>query len=256
MASVSAHRKVVAVIMTYNCARLVRKAHDQIPKELVDDIIATDDASSDDSHDEAVALGIPAYRNEKNKGYGGNLKTGFRLALERGADYIVEVHGDGQFHTSSLAHAVPLMERGAGLILGSRFIVPGKAREKGMPLVRYLANRGLSFIDRLVLRLPLSEFHTGFRIYSRELLSKVPWEDNSDDYLFSFQIIAQAAYAGVPVGEVPVEADYHGEHTSHSLSGASVYAVRTFEVLAHYLLAKSHLRHNRLFPPARRTKEP
>jgi len=240
--------KVAAVIMTYNCASMVPRAYAQIPKHLVDDIIATDDGSKDGSHEAAKALGIAAFHHAPNRGYGGNLKEGLRIALGRGADYVVEVHGDGQFGTAALEPAMEHIGRGAGLILGSRFIVPGRARELGMPLVRYLANRGLSTFDRLVLRLPLSEFHTGFRIYSRAFLSKVPWEDNSDDYLFSFQIIAQAAWAGVPVAEVPVEADYRGEHTSHSLRGASVYAVRTFEVLGEYLLAKAGVRFSRTFP--------
>jgi len=170
------------------------------------------------------------------------------LALERGAGYIVEVHGDGQFDPAAIRAAAPLMEQGIQFILGSRFIVPGRARELGMPLIRYLANRGLSFFDRVVLGLPFSEFHTGFRIYSRELLRRVPWEQNSDDYLFSFQIIAQAAYSGASVGEVPVEADYRGGHTSHSVRGASIYAFQTFGVLAQFLLARSRLRHSTLFP--------
>jgi len=234
--------------MTYNCARLVPMAYRNIPKDLVDEIIATDDGSRDDSHEVAKGLGIPAFRHTPNRGYGGNLKAGLRLALERGADYIVEVHGDGQFDPGAIRAATPLMQRGVQFILGSRFIVPGRARELGMPLIRYLANRGLSFFDRRVLGLPFTEFHSGFRIYSRELLRRVPWERNSDDYLFSFQIIAQAAHAGVSVGEVPVEADYRGDHTSHSVRGASIYAFQTFGVLGQFLLARSRLRYNPIFP--------
>jgi glycosyltransferase involved in cell wall biosynthesis len=240
--------KVIAVLMTYNCAHLVSKAYAQIPLHVVDDVLATDDGSKDGSHEAAKDLGIPAYRHEPNRGYGGNLKAGLRLAFERGADYVVEVHGDGQFHPAALELAVPYIDQGVEFILGSRFMVPGRARENGMPWIRYAANRGLSFIDRLVLRLAFTEFHTGFRIYSRKFMSRVAWEDNADDYLFSFQIIAQAAYAGASVAEVPVEADYHGEHTSHSVRGAAVYAVRTFEVLAKYLLARWGIYHTRSFP--------
>ncbi|MCE9556235.1 MAG: methyltransferase domain-containing protein [Planctomycetes bacterium] len=240
--------KIIAVLMTYNCARLVPKAYQQIPLHLVDEVLATDDGSRDGSHEAAVELGIPAFRHTPNRGYGGNLKEGIRLALARGADYIVEVHGDGQFHPRALELAYPLILEGYEFIIGSRFMIPGRARENGMPLIRWTANRGLSLIDRAVLGLPFSEFHTGFRIYSRKLLQRVAWEDNADNYLFSFQIIAQAAYARARAAEVPVEADYRGDHTSHSLRGASVYAVRTFEVLGQYVLARSGLYHPRIFP--------
>ena len=240
--------KIIAVLMTYNCARLVPKAYQQIPLHLVDEVLATDDGSRDGSHEAAIQLGIPAFRHTPNRGYGGNLKEGIRLALERGADYIVEVHGDGQFHPRALELAHPLILDGYEFIIGSRFMIPGRARENGMPLIRWTANRGLSLIDRAVLGLPFSEFHTGFRIYSRKLLDRVAWEANADNYLFSFQIIAQAAYARARAAEVPVEADYRGDHTSHSLRGAAVYAVRTFEVLGQYVLARSGLYHPRIFP--------
>src|SRR5262249_31816306 len=176
--------KVVAVIMTYNCERLVRKAYDLIPKDAVDDIIATDDGSRDRSHDVARALGLAAYRHRPNRGYGGNLKAGLQHALDRNADYIVEVHGDGQFDAGAIRLALPYMRKGLHFIIGSRFTIPGRARANGMPLVRYAANRGLSMIDRAVLGLPFSEFHTGFRIYSRAMLERVPWRQNADDYLF------------------------------------------------------------------------
>jgi glycosyltransferase involved in cell wall biosynthesis len=239
--------KIAAVILTYNCAGLVRKAYGQIPAQLVDDVFATDDGSTDSSHQAARELGIAAFRHAPNRGYGGNLKQGIRIALERGADYIVEVHGDGQFDPGALREAMPLIETGVEFIIGSRFRVPGQARANGMPLVRYLANRGLSRIDRAILGLPFTEFHTGFRIYSRTMLERIPWEENSDNYLFSFQIIAQAAHKGISVGEVPVIADYRSEHTSHSIRGAAVYALQTFAVLAEYLLAKHGLRYSRRF---------
>ena len=107
-----------------------------------------------------------------------------------------------------------------------------------MPLIRFIANRGLSFIDRIVLRAPLTEFHTGFRIYSRKLFTTLPFEANSNDYLFSFEVIVQAIFFKLKTAEVPVEADYLSEHTSHSLYGASLYAINTFFVLGKFLLSK------------------
>lgn len=234
--------------MTYNCAHLLPKAYDNIPKSLVHDIIVVDDGSKDDAAAAAKSLGLAFFRNTENLGYGGNLKVGLRRALERGAQYVVEIHGDGQFDSSAIHEAMPLIKSGVDFILGSRFVTPRRALENGMPLARFLANRGLSAVDRLVLGLPLTEFHSGFRVYSRRLLENVPWERNSDDYLFSFQIIAQAAYAGYQVGEVPVEADYIGDHTSVSLRGAARYAFETMGVLGQFLLARCGLWHPAIFP--------
>ncbi|OFZ22293.1 MAG: hypothetical protein A2X94_02250 [Bdellovibrionales bacterium GWB1_55_8] len=241
-------KKTIAVVLAYNCERMIGRAYERIPKDLVDDIIVMDDGSRDKTYEAAQALGLKVFRNEKNLGYGGNLKAGMKKALEMGAEYIVEVHGDGaQFNPASIAHALPHMQSGADLILGSRFQNKWLALANGMPYIRFFANIFLSFFDRLVLRLPLTEFHTGFRIYGRSLLQRVPYERNADNYLFSFQIIAQAAYYRRKVAEVPVEADYHAEHTSHSIRGASVYAVRTFVELGKFLLARAGLRYCSIF---------
>jgi glycosyltransferase involved in cell wall biosynthesis len=241
--------KVVAVIMTYNCAHLLPKAYAKIPMDLIDDVIVTDDGSHDGSYEVAVKLGLTAFRHEQNQGYGGNLKAGFRHALECGADYIIEVHGDAQFDPGAIQYAFPYMQQAADLILGSRFQNTSQARQNGMPLVRFAANRFISFFDRLVLRLPLTEFHTGFRVYSRKMLQQLPWQENSNDYLFSFEIIAQAAYYLCKVVEVPVEADYHSDHTSISLRRSVMYALQTFRTLGQFLLARSGLKYNRIFQP-------
>lgn len=242
--------KVIAVILAYNCARLLPKAYQKIPKDMVDDIIAMDDGSKDGTLEVAMSLGIKAFRHDPNRGYGGNLKAGLQKALEMGADYIVEIHGDGaQFDPISLTHAQLPISQGAQLILGSRFRDPRRALANGMPLIRFVANRALSFFDRLVLGLPLTEFHTGFRIYGRRLLEQAPYLANSNNYLFSFEIIAQAAYYGLPVAEVPVEADYKNEHTSCPLDQAVVYSFETFRVLAEWVLAKRGIRYSKTFPP-------
>lgn len=243
--------RIAAAILAYNCAPYLAKAYRMIPEDVVDDVFVMDDGSRDDTFAVACGLGVEAFRHIPNRGYGGNLKEGLRIALSRGADYIVEVHGDGQFDASAIRSALPLILERKEFIIGSRFVIPGRALENGMPLIRFLANRGLSAIDRLVLRLPFSEFHTGFRIYSRSLLERVPWQSNADNYLFSFEIIAQAAYVRASAGEVPVDADYRSEHQSHSVKGASVYAIHTFGILGEYLLARAGIRHSRLFPRVR-----
>ncbi len=244
--------KVIGVILAYNVAKMLPRALERIqsiPKGLLDDLIVMDDGSKDRTYEVAKKLGLKAFRHVPNRGYGGNLKAGIKKALEMGADYIVEIHGDGaQFNPISIKYAMPYMQEGkAQLILGSRFQKKGQALKDGMPLIRFLSNRGLSFFDRLVLGLKLTEFHTGFRIYGKKMLETIPYEQNANNYLFSFQIIAQAAYYKMPVSEVPVEADYHSDHTSHSLSGASIYAINTFGVLWQYVLAKWDISYNKIF---------
>ncbi len=237
--------------MTYNCASMIRRAHARLPMDILDDVVVTDDGSHDGSYEVARQLGLAAFRHSPNRGYGGNLKEGLRVALDRGADFIVEVHGDGQFDPAATRDALPYLERGVDLVIGSRFHIAGRARQNGMPLIRLIANKALSAIDRAVLGLAFTEYHTGFRIYSRGLLDKVAWEANSDDYLFSFEIIAQAAYVGASVAEVPVDADYRTDHTSHRLLLASIYALQTFVVLAQFVLARAGLYHGRRFPRRR-----
>jgi glycosyltransferase involved in cell wall biosynthesis len=228
---------------------MLPRAYERMPKDLLDDIIVMDDGSKDNTSEVARELNLKVFRHEPNRGYGGNLKAGLKQALELGADYVMEVHGDGaQFDPQSLRYALEPMSKGAQLILGSRFQQPAQALKNGMPLIRFAANIFLSFFDRLVLRLPLTEFHTGFRIYGRQLLQTVPFETNSNDYLFSFEIIAQAAYYNLPVAEVPVEADYNAEHTSHALVGAAIYAMQTFLILGQFILARAGLSYYRLFP--------
>jgi glycosyltransferase involved in cell wall biosynthesis len=242
--------RVVALILAYNVERLLEKALSKIPPALVDDVFVMDDGSRDGTSDVARRLGLCVYRNERNLGYGGNLRAGLRRAIEdHGADYVVEIHGDGaQFNPEAIAAAVPLMERGVPFILGSRFVEPGRARRNGMSLARFLANKGLSALARRVLRLPLSEFHSGFRIYSRRLVEALPLHANASDHLFSFEILAQAAYHDVDVREVPVEADYLSEHTSISLREAVIYSFDNLVCLGKYLLARAGLRHCQQFP--------
>ncbi|MGE4231831.1 MAG: NAD-dependent epimerase/dehydratase family protein [Bacteriovoracia bacterium] len=241
-------KKVIAMILAYNVGKMLPRALQRIPRNLVDDIIVMDDGSSDNTSEVAKQLGLKVFRHEPNRGYGGNVKAGLQKAFELGADYVVEIHGDGaQFDPVAIRDAIPLMAQDVDLILGSRFQKPMTALKNGMPLIRFFANIYLSFFDRLVLGLPLTEFHTGFRIYSRHLFETVPYEQNSNDYLFSFQIIAQAAFYGKKVGEVPVEADYKSEHTSHSVRGATKYAFQTFGQLFSFLLAKWGMKYNKIF---------
>jgi glycosyltransferase involved in cell wall biosynthesis len=242
--------RIVAVILAYNVERLLEKALRKIPRRLVDDIFVMDDGSTDGTSAVARRLGLTVYRKEKNLGYGGNLRVGLRRAVrDHGADYVVEIHGDGaQFNPEAIAAALPLMHEGVPFIMGSRFVEPGRARKNGMSWVRFLANKGLSSLSRRVLRLPLTEFHSGFRLYARGMIELLPLQANAADHLFSFQILAQAAYFAVDVREVPVEADYLSEHTSISLWQAVIYSFNNLTCLGKYLLAKTGVHHSDQFP--------
>jgi glycosyltransferase involved in cell wall biosynthesis len=240
------------MILAHNVAPLLETAVRKVPRALVDDVFVMDDASTDGTSDVARRLGLTVYRNARNLGYGGNVRAGLRRGVnDHGADYVFEVHGDGaQFDPAALALALPLIGQGVPLILGSRFVERGRARRNGMPLVRLAANRGLSALAGLVLRLPLTEYHTGFRIYSRALIERLPLDANGAGHLFSFQVIAQAAYFSLGVREISVDADYHGAHTSISIPAAAVYAAESVQCLAQYVLARAGLRHSAVFPCA------
>ncbi|MBX4197979.1 glycosyltransferase family 2 protein [Candidatus Parcubacteria bacterium] len=229
--------KVIGIIMTYNCAHLVEGIYNRLPKNVFDSIFITDDGSKDDIQKVAYTLGIECLKHE-HTGYGGNIKLGLAKALEMGAEYMVEIHGDGQFSPEFIVPGLEKMKSGYDFILGSRFTDIRQPLRDKMPVPRYLANISLSFIDRLVLGLRLTEFHNGARIYSRRLIETIGFKNTSNDYLYSFEIIAQARYHNLKVGEVSERADYGKDHTSISMKKSIVYALKTFGVLGKYVLAR------------------
>ena len=229
--------KVVGIIMTYNCASLVEEIYHRLPLDVLDEIIITDDGSSDNIEEVAAKLGIPCFRHS-HTGYGGNIRHGLKKALEAGADYMVEIHGDGQYDPTFIKPGLEKIQQGYDFLLGSRFVNIFQPLKDKMPLIRYFGNLGLSAMDRLFMDLHLTEFHTGFRIYSKELIQALDFSHSSDDYLFSFEIIAQAHYQGLRVGEIPIRCDYAKDHTSISIRKSFIYAWETRKVLVKYLLAK------------------
>lgn len=242
--------KIVGMIPAYNCAHLLKHAYKQVPKEYFDDIIVVDDGSTDETFKVAQTLPVKSFTHP-HSGYGGNIKYAIQKALELGADYCIEIHGDGQYDPSNIPAAIAkLKAERPDFLLGSRFIPLLQPLRDKMSLARYLANIGMSFIDRAVLGLPLSEFHQGFRVYGRTLIETVGLEGMSDDHLFSFQIIAKAAYCRLKVLEIPVRCDYAEEHTSISLKRSVVYALQTFGVLCVFIFARLGFR-ARLFQCAR-----
>ncbi len=230
-------KKIYGIVLSHDCEHMINQTISRIPHSLFDKIIISDDGSSDNSVMVYESLGYTVSKTKK-RGYGANIKNALKSAFDDGADYVLEIHGDGaQFDPGAITRASRLLSNDTHLILGSRFIEKGKALKLGMPLPRYIANRILSYIDRMILRKNLSEFHTGFRIYSRKF-NNIDQDNFSDDYLFSFQIIAYAVANNFNVDEIPVDCDYNSEHTSHGYLGASKYAIAHFLVLIWFILFK------------------
>lgn len=240
--------RVIGVILAYNCASMLKDTYERLRLADYTELILVDDGSTDDTVVVARALGLNVYEHP-HMGYGGNLKFGLTQALALGADYMVEIHGDGQYASTDVAAAIQNMQsKDLALLLGSRFARSWRQPlQDGISYVRYAANVGLSFFDWLVLQLPLTEYHSGFRVYRRDLLETIGFVNTSQDYLYSFEIIAQAKYYGFRVDDIPVRCDYLEEHTSISLKKSTIYALQTFKVLGLYILSAWLGRPTKLF---------
>ncbi len=230
--------KVIIVMPAYNAVKTISNSYKKIPKDIIDEIILVDDASTDKTYEEARKLPISVFRNKQNLGYGGNLKVCLTKALERNADIVIEYHPDDQYDPKDIKEFIQKAKDGFDFALGSRFVRPKEALENKMPPIKFVANRTMSFIDQLVLGIEMTEFHSGFRMYTKKLLEKVPYRQNSDNYLFSFEIIVQAVYWGLRVAEVPISCHYHPAMHTANLKNSTIYALGTFKTLWQYSLAK------------------
>ena len=218
-------KKVIVVMPAYNAEKTLERTLAEVDRSIVDEIILVDDCSRDGTYDLASRLGLQVIRHEFNQGYGGNQKTCYREALTRGADIIIMLHPDYQY-TPKL---VPVMAHmvGSGLydvVLASR-ILGGGALRGGMPLYKYLANRFLTAFQNLCMRLKLSEYHTGYRAFSREVLTRLPLESNDDDFIFDNEMIVQGAFAGFRFGEVSCPTKYFEEASSINFRRSVKYGV-------------------------------
>ena len=219
------NKKIVVVLPAYNAAKTLKRTYDELPHDIIDEVILIDDASLDNTAELAEQLGIKTLRHNKNRGYGGNQKTCYTAALARGADIVVMLHPDYQY-TPKLVTAMASMiaSEQFDAVLASR-ILGNAALAGGMPLYKYIANRFLTLFQNLLVGYKLSEYHTGYRAWSRTLLEKLPLMNCSDDFVFDNQMIVQSLYFGFTIGEISCPTKYFPEASSINFRRSVIYGL-------------------------------
>jgi len=241
-------KKVVVVMPAYNAEKTLERTYREIPFEFVDEVILVDDQSRDNTYDLAHKLGIhKVIRHEKNRGYGGNQKTCYQEALRSGADIVVMLHPDYQY-TPLLLEAMifPIANGLFPVMLGARTLGKG-ALQGGMPLYKYIANRALTFTQNILMSQKLAEYHTGYRAFSREILEMCPLEENSDDFVFDNQMLAQIAFAGFTIGEVTCPTKYFDEASSINFRRSVKYGLGVLKTSFMFFFNKLGLVKSRIF---------
>ena len=241
-------QRVLVVLPAYNAEKTLAATYAEIPHDIVDDIVLVDDGSSDGTLEVATRLGIRhVIEHDVNVGYGGNQKTCYRAALRLGADIIVMLHPDYQY-TPKLVRAMcsVLAEGVYDIVLGSRILGNGALRG-GMPLYKYVANRALTLFENLVIDQKLSEYHTGFRAYTRRVLETIPFEQNSDDFVFDNQLLVQAHYFGFGIAELTCPTKYFPEASSIGFARSLRYGIGCCSTALEYRLHKWGLASSTLF---------
>ena len=241
-------KRIFVIMPAYNAAQTLEKTYKEIPFDVVDEVILTDDHSSDNTFEVAKKIGIKhVIRHEKNKGYGGNQKTCYLKAMELGADIVIMVHPDYQY-TPKLIHAMASIIANDlyPVVLASRILGRG-ALKGGMPLVKYIANRFLTLTQNILLRQKLSEYHSGYRAFSKEVLEAINFTENSDDFVFDNEMLAQIFYKGYEIGEVTCPTKYFEEASSINLKRSAIYGLGVLRVSFIYRLNKWGLMKSNLF---------
>jgi len=242
--------KTIIVMPAYNAERTVERIFRDIPEGCYDECILVDDCSKDRTCEVAEKLGITVIRHKKNRGYGGNQKTCYRAALDRGADYVIMLHPDYQYDARVIPASVDIMRNGiCDVLLGNRIRTRREALDGGMPLVKYLANRGLTLIENVWLAQNMGEMHSGFRAYTRKVLETIPFERNSEDFVFDSQFLIQTVYFGFKMGDLPVPVRYFDEMSSISVPRASKYALLTLVTLLQYSMHRWKIWKHPIFMP-------
>jgi len=229
--------KIIIVMPAYNAEETLEKTYNDIPLEIVDEIILVDDASSDQTVEIAKKLGLTVIVHTENKGYGANQKTCYDEALKRNPDIVVMIHPDYQYDSRLIPYITGFLEKGiCDVILGSRIRTRKEVLECGMPTYKYISNRILTFIENIVLGQNISDFHSGYRAYTRRVLETIPYHTNSDGFVFDTEFLTQAIYFGFKIGDVPVPVRYFDEASSINFSHSVIYGFNTLLTLLKYLL--------------------
>jgi glycosyltransferase involved in cell wall biosynthesis len=246
------NKKVIVVMPAYNAARTLAQTYREIPLDIVDEVLLVDDKSSDETVALAREIGLTVFLHEKNLGYGGNQKTCYREALKRGAEVIVMLHPDYQYSPKLVGSLAGMIASGEyDIALGSRILGVG-ARKGGMPLYKYVANRFLTLVQNLLLGYKLSEYHTGYRAFARTVLENLPLEENSDDFLFDNEILAQGIYFNHRIGEVSCPTRYFAEASSIGFARSVKYGLGVLSTSIKFRLQRMGLGKFRLFDPGGR----
>jgi glycosyltransferase involved in cell wall biosynthesis len=242
------NKKVVVVLPAYNAAKTLEKTYFEIPMDIVDEVVITDDASIDNTVELAKKIGIKhVISHDKNKGYGGNQKTCYDYALTLNADIIIMLHPDYQY-TPKLIRAITsiIAEEVYEVVLASR-ILGGGALKGGMPLYKYFFNRVMTFIQNVLMNQKLSEYHSGYRAFTADAIRKIPYHKNSNDFVFDNQILAQLCYAGYEIAEVTCPTNYEEESSSINFSRSVKYGTGCMITALQYFLSKKGIFKNQLF---------
>ena len=235
------NKKVAVVLPAYNAEKTLRDTYLEIPGDIVDEVILVDDASSDRTVSVAKELGITVILHEKNLGYGGNQKTCYSTALKHGADIIVMLHPDYQYTPKLISSMVYLLESGEfDVVLGSR-ILGGQAINGGMPVYKYISNRILTLVQNILMGAKLSEYHTGYRAFTHEVLESIPWKNNSNDFVFDNQMLSQIIYRGFRVAEITCPAKYFPEASSINLTRSITYGIGCLQTAFQFRLSRMGL---------------
>ncbi|MDP8254261.1 MAG: glycosyltransferase family 2 protein [Candidatus Alcyoniella australis] len=242
--------RTVIVMPAYNAEKTLQKTLADIPEGLAEHVILVDDASTDRTAELARDLGLTVFVHERNRGYGANQKTCYREALKLGAEVVVMIHPDYQYDSALAPHLVDLIARGYfDVMLGTRIRTRGETMAGGMPWWKYLSNRFLTLAENVLTGQNLSEWHTGYRAYSRKVLETVPWERNSDDFIFDSQFLMQTAFLGFKIAEIPVPVRYYDDSSSINFKRSATYGLLTLYTALQFALARTKIHRAKLFEP-------
>jgi glycosyltransferase involved in cell wall biosynthesis len=240
--------RIIAVMPAYNAERTLAATLADMPPGCVDEVILVDDGSKDRTVELAREMGLTVLVHPQNRGYGGNQKTCYREALQRGADIVVMIHPDYQYDSRVIPHAVGFIEADiCDVVLGNRIRSRQEALSGGMPLYKYISNRFLTSFENFALGQNLGDFHSGFRVYRRAVLERIPFEKNSDDFVFDTQFLVQAVHFGFRLGDIPVPVRYFDEASSINFRRSLKYGISTLGVVGHFWLDRFRIRRSTLF---------